>query len=242
MACAALGTPLVINETSVQISYVQATEGQRDDAILEQHSKPPSATRVPANVFPNTARTIHKWKEVADTGSAAHELSTSKTVAMPAISHTTDTEPAAEYTVTGAQVQHKYPSNLTCWFYMLRSAWEEYEAIVSLETRSPCVPGNHVILRGLTFRYPEQTERRPENVTWTGCEGPQDPLGDFKGHAVYVGFSVSRLDVEYHVTVGITADHKTQIPNIDKELNVHVLTRAVGGYFCFWQLFLIDET
>ena len=234
MACAELGTPLEINETSVQISYSQQAARVREglDDNGADHPNYPSDTRGSAQpyVVSNSKETIHKWMNLSDYQTNALKHHTSKFNTISEAAHTRERKLSLEHTYNGTQAHENYTDNVTCWLHMLPSKWYDYVAIVGLKRRSPCVPGNVVTVRGMTLKYLHLTRRIPDSVTWSGCEGPQDPLGDFFGTAIYVGFQISRFDVPYHVTLELNAYHLSKLPKNHTRLDAYKFTKTLGWY------------
>ena len=190
----------------MQISYSQkqtsAREGQSARGDLETPNHPFGARwhTLPNNLSTKTGF-LQTWAEASDYQNNVQQHKTPQMAVTPR-----RTEMKARLEHTENEIFKSYPDNVTCWLHLLPSTWKHFVAFVSLSWSS-CVPGNVVTIRG--DKYGDLRDRGhnegQDSMTWTGCEGLQDPLGEFLGREIYVGFRVSRLDVDYSVMVEFNA-------------------------------------
>ena len=240
MACATRGTPLVVNKTRVQISYGHKTTHAHEgplvvDGLRYSSQSPEMRGYATPNRQLNTAGSTQAWTEVPATRN-----NTSQT--RPVILYARDRERSSEHTDNTALEEN--PDNATCWLDMVTSSGHDRVAVVSLN-KSSCTPGNFVTIRGETYRYLWMKKITQERTTWTGCEGPQDPLGDFRGNEINVGITVTNFDMEYHITVEFTSYYYRRAPKIHLQLNSYNFTKTFGEYLRSYisvrWLLLVDE-
>ena len=206
MICAALNGSLLIGKGHAQISY-----GQK-------------ASR--AHTLSRKAGANDKKTEVSKNWNKTHNH---KFTVMSNTLLTKNMETISEHTGNEPNVHTKYPHNLTCKLRLLPRKWKKTISVVKLKKRSQCVPGNFVTIDGAKFKYTVE-ETKVEKVTWTGCEGPQDPLGHFMGRRVHVGFTISQFDVPYDVTVEVISNRYSFVRlTIGHQLNSYNLMETFGG-------------
>ena len=235
VACAALKT-VCVDKVNAQISYIQGTSEEHAVGLDSSSHSPGVRSQT------LSARTIHKERKALAYPFHSTKNNMSQITTLPVIWHS---RVGQEQPNNGTQVFQNYPQNSTCWLQMLSKRFKSRVGIVRLKLRSPCVPGNSVIIFGAKFRYSDRI-RTSESVTWTGCEGPQDPLGDFLGRSIFVGFHISRFDVQYNVTVEYYSYLNKNVPPTGLQLEAFNITETFGescraDIFCLktvrrWQL------